>query len=598
MIYCVHIKIDLGRTMKLIKAFLIVGIASLTMISCNFSELGYGGEGSQSDLVGLNFSNPDFGGLSNKALDDEQKTPPGMVLIEGGRYTMGRTTIDIMGEPNNKPKTVHVPSFYIDEAEVTNKEYSIYLNWLEKVFPRNNEKYKMIYQSAVPDTTVWRKALGNDGSLPETYLRHRAFGDYPVVGVSWLQAKEYCYWRTNRVAEKELVLRNVLKPLFSNDSVTVEGKNHFDHEVFRENPSLLFGGNRNIWGEQILSQDTFAFYGFEDESYDIDAELAEEDVEVINENPEPEKLYFEDKPIANVFRLPSELEWEYAAKADVEHREFNNIRGRKKYAWNGKYTRNPNSEFGEHYANFKQGKGDYSGIAGWSSDGADFTNKVKSYPPNAFGLYDMAGNVAEWVNDIYRPLIDTEENDFGYQRGNIYTKRQLDENGNAIVADYTMIKYDTLPNGKIIPRPETLPGRLLKEEISNDDTFMRSDYTQANNIDYKDGDIQSSRDYKKDPESRHVSYNSPLIPKPVIDEETGKLVYLYDKKRRTTLISNRSRVYKGGSWRDREFWLDPSQRRFLEDYMSTEYIGFRCAVSRIGSGALGERSIEHQGPKY
>ena len=64
-------------------------------------------------------------------------------------------------------------------------------------------------------------------------------------------------------------------------------------------------------------------------------------------------------------------------------------------------------------ANFKQGKGDYSGLAGWSNDGADITMRIKSYKPNAFGLYDMSGNVSEWVNDFFEirpvrgePLVD------------------------------------------------------------------------------------------------------------------------------------------------------------------------------------------------
>ena len=63
---------------------------------------------------------------------------------------------------------------------------------------------------------------------------------------------------------------------------------------------------------------------------------------------------------------------------------------------------------GDQLANFKQGKGDYGGIAGWSDDGADITAEVKSYKPNDYGLYDMAGNVAEWVADVYRPIVDDE----------------------------------------------------------------------------------------------------------------------------------------------------------------------------------------------
>ena len=158
------------------------------------------------------------------------------------------------------------------------------------------------------------------------------------------------------------------------------------------------------------------------------------------------------------YRLPTEAEWEFAAKAVAENREYNNIRGRKKYAWNGKYTRSKDKRYrGDQLANFKQGKGAYSGLPGWTSDGSDIPIEIKSYPPNAFGLYDMSGNVAEWVADIYRPIIDNEANDFNYFRGNIFTKKLINKEGKVVVVgDDAAVEYDTLPNGSI--RPKQLPG--------------------------------------------------------------------------------------------------------------------------------------------
>ncbi len=130
------------------------------------------------------------------------------------------------------------------------------------------------------------------------------------------------------------------------------------------------------------------------------------------------------------YRLPTEAEWEYAAAADVGQREYNIYKGQKKYPWSGDYTRSSKRKNkGDQLANFKQGNGDYGGIAGWSDDGADITNKVKSYAANDFGLYDMAGNVAEWVADVYRPIIDNEANDFNYFRGNLYAKNKIGKDG-------------------------------------------------------------------------------------------------------------------------------------------------------------------------
>ena len=75
-------------------------------------------------------------------------------------------------------------------------------------------------------------------------------------------------------------------------------------------------------------------------------------------------------------------------------------------------------------------------------------------------------------------------------------------------------------------------------------------------------------------------YNSPVVPNNM--GESGLRMQEYDDEYRTTLISDDSRVYKGGSWKDREYWLDPAQRRHLPEYMATSFIGFRCATDKLG----------------
>jgi gliding motility-associated lipoprotein GldJ len=105
------------------------------------------------------------------------------------------------------------------------------------------------------------------------------------------------------------------------------------------------------------------------------------------------------------YRLPSEAEWEYAAQALIgnqwldENQTHNRI-----YPWDGHALRNPYGKaMGMFLANFKRGRGDYAGIAGKLNDGAMITDYIYNYPPNDFGLYNMAGNVNEWVYDVYRP---------------------------------------------------------------------------------------------------------------------------------------------------------------------------------------------------
>ena len=183
----------------------------------------------------------------------------------------------------------------------------------------------------------------------------------------------------------------------------------------------------------------------------------------------------------------------------------------------GKYTRNKSKRYkGDQLANFKQGKGDYSGVPGWSNDGADITIQVKSYEPNAFGLYDMSGNVAEWVADVYRPIIDNDANDFNYFRGNIFTKKMIDAEGKVVIADDDSVEYDTLDNGKLIPK--ALPGSIKYIPITKRDAYMRNNYEKAYNVDAKDGDLASTKFYNKDEEELEAKprmYNSPIKPREI-----------------------------------------------------------------------------------
>jgi len=297
------------------------------------------------------------------------------------------------------------------------------------------------------------------------------------------------------------------------------------------------------------------------------------------------------------YRLPTEAEWEYAALGLVGLRNYNVYRGKKKYPWDGQYTRNSSRrKRGDQLANFKQGDGDYGGIAGWSDDGADITAEVKSYEPNDFGLYDMAGNVAEWVADVYRPIVDDEYNDFNYYRGNVYTKNAIGEDGTVKIVTSDSILFDTLSNGKIVAR--ALPGEILEVAVDENETYLRTNFSESDNRDFRDGDKKSTRYYQSFgaeedelTDSKRM-YNSP---KHQVYADSSGLEREYDQSsKRTTLINNEVRVYKGGSWRDREYWLDPAQRRYFPQDMATDYIGFRCAMSRVGSKSKKGKRPRHK----
>ena len=494
------------------------------------------------------------GGFQYNSDFKEQETAPGLVFIEGGTFTKGKVQDDVMHDWNNTPTAQHVQSFYMDETEVTNVMYLEYLDYLKAVYPPENPQYTNIYTGALPDTLVWRNRLGYNETMTNNYLRHPAYAEYPVVGVNWVQAVQFAEWRTDRVNEAMLEREGYLASDSKYKVLSGDIDGTFSTEAYLNRPESVYGGNiDSLQGKQ--KRDSVSVF-------------AKRSSGVIS----PE------------YRLPTETEWEYAAQALVGTREYNNYRGRKKYPWEGDYTRNGKRVGrGDQLANFKQGKGDYGGIAGWSDDGADITAEVKSYKPNDHGLYDMAGNVAEWVADVYRPIVDDEISDFNYYRGNIYMKTAIGEDGKVVVLQDSIV-YDTLPNGKIVA--VNMPGEIKMVPVDEQETYLRTNFSDSDNRAYRDGDPGSSRFFDRfadeDDENQRKMYDSPRHK--VERDEEGELQREYDKSNtRTTLINDEVRVYKGGSWRDRAYWLDPAQRRFLPQYMATDYIGFRCAMSRVGS---------------
>ena len=182
-----------GRTPYLLLFF---GVA-LLLSSCGRDRSG---------ATGWAYNDPGNGGFE-KAPFLEQETGPGLVLIEGGTFTMGRVEDDVNFAWDNQPRRVSVSSYYLDETEVTNFFWTEYLYWLDRIY---GDSYPEIVNKALPDTLVWREKMEYNEPFVEYYLRHPAYRDYPVVGVNWLQANDFCAWRSDRVNELILIREGLL----------------------------------------------------------------------------------------------------------------------------------------------------------------------------------------------------------------------------------------------------------------------------------------------------------------------------------------------------------------------------------------------------
>ena len=163
-------------TLKKTGSLVLMALLIIALGSC-------GNKNNKSRTTGWNYNDPENGGFEVTKYV-EQEAGPGLVLIEGGTFVMGATQDPTIFEHNNQPTRITVRSFYMDQTEVSNIDYLEYLHWVRKVF---GSKYPEVYRKALPDTLVWRKRLAYNEPLVSNYLRHPAYKNYPVVGVSWVQ---------------------------------------------------------------------------------------------------------------------------------------------------------------------------------------------------------------------------------------------------------------------------------------------------------------------------------------------------------------------------------------------------------------------------
>ncbi|MDR1975231.1 MAG: SUMF1/EgtB/PvdO family nonheme iron enzyme [Bacteroidales bacterium] len=493
----------------MIKNFLKLGcIVSVALFSVSCAT-----DANQSKSTGWGMNDPKWGGFQsmNNYL---QPVPLRMVFVEGGTFVMGNNQDNLLYEYDNIPRRVTVSSFYMDEYETSNEDYQEYLYWLQRIY---GQDFPEVISKAQPDDLIWNDIPSFRDALKD-YFIHPAFKDHPVVGITWEQANDYCKWRTDRVNEKILIDAGIIKL-----DLAQTPDNNFNTDAY------LAGQYNGIVNKGLR---------------DMNPNAAEKTRGV----QKKDGIFIES------FRLPTEAEWEYAAFALQGNTANERVLETRIYPWNGSGIRASNAPYrGYFMANASRGAGDMMGTAGALNDGAEYTAPVHSYFPNDLGLYNMAGNVAEWCLDVYRPLTFEDANELNPFRGNIYQTPERDEEGQ-------IAEKDDL-------------GRIKYRDFTPEELANRTNFKQSDNRNYDDGDMRSAiaDDWLAKPEDETKS--------------TTSLLYEYGKN---SLISDKSRVVKGGSWKDRAYYLAPSRRRFLEQDQSANWIGFRCAMSRVGSANGGQ----------
>ncbi len=348
------------------------------------------------------------------------KRPMGMTLIPSGSFSMGRQNEDIAGTSFNAPiRTVTVRNFYMDETEITNSEYKQFVHWVRDSIVRtqlavyselmstSSKKVLEKYQFQSPDTT---KMTNYQKYMMENYGTIES-PDSPTQG-RMLNWEEDLVWNINEfpsVEYAEVMADSIYLPIDENlggrRMIDVTKLKYRFKILNRTKAARAKGKRRDYFKEEIVKvyPDTTVWvrdfsYSYNDPMHqDYFYHPAYKDYPVVGVSWWQANAFCNwrtkikndamsnKKNVLRVaqFRLPTEAEWEYAARGGIKNAE---------YPWGGPDLINDRGCF---LANFKPVRGDYA------VDGALYSIEVKSYKPNGYGLYDMAGNVSEWTNTTY-----------------------------------------------------------------------------------------------------------------------------------------------------------------------------------------------------
>ncbi len=365
--------------------FSLIAIIALFLVSCK-------GSGTDGQLIGS----------QDRPKWDNNLLPYGMVYIPSGVFHAGPSDQDVNYAFNTKMKQMSIVGFYMDETEITNNEYRQFVEYVRD--------------------SVAHTLLGGD-NLKE--------GENGKQAVNWDMPIDM-NWNTGASATEE---GSQLDPMFYAEADRINGKKEIDprklvfeytwfkwKEYAQQRPTDKNAKPRSafmdkkkisIYPDELVWIRDFAYSYNEPMTRTYFTHPAYDDYPVVGVSWDQCNAFCawrtqkwndyraskEEAPL-DQFRLPTEYEWEYAARGG---------RNLSPYPWGGPYIRNTK---GCLLANFKPGRGNYP------EDGGFYTVNAKSYWPNDYGLYNMAGNVAEWTSTAYEDdaaaFIHDKQPDFRY----------------------------------------------------------------------------------------------------------------------------------------------------------------------------------------
>ncbi|AZQ42727.1 T9SS ring complex lipoprotein PorK/GldK [Nonlabens ponticola] len=346
--------------------------------------------------------------------------PYGMTLVPGGSFIMGKADDDIAAVQNAPAKTVTVSSFYMDETEITNSEYRQFTNWVRDSTLR-------MRLAIIADDEGLTAGSGGTGDFAfvdannqnPTVWEQYVIDNYVGLGETGYEGRKL-NWREELIWDTEDIPDEYYAEAYDSMYIPFEeaynGKRTIDVEklIFRYSEKDSEGAARNpdMSRKDFIQTKTINVYPdttvwIRDFNYSYNEPMhndyyyheAYSDYPVVGVNWEQAKAFAQWRTLYHngyvrkqkgrddvfEYRLPSEAEWEYAARGGLESAT---------YPWGGPYAKNDRGCF---LANFKPLRGDYA------ADQALYTVEADSYEPNDYNLYNMSGNVAEWVNSSYEP---------------------------------------------------------------------------------------------------------------------------------------------------------------------------------------------------